>query len=650
MADDVKELLIRVNATTELLRSNLTAAERAVADFERDTQKRLTNVDRNFDKLGAGIARVKSTLGGLSLGGLAGAFAGGAIVAAAKGALDYASSLGEVSQQLGVTTKDLQEYRFIATQVGISQDQMDAGLGKLTRSIGQAISGNRAIADTFRGLGISLIDTSGKTRSTGAVMDDLVAKLSAIPDAAKRAEIETTLFGKAGQKLDTLLAGGTGQVDNLRDAAQKLGVVLSDEQIQKADDTADKLAKMKTVLEANISKAVADNADAILALGDALVAIVNNVGAATRGLKEFFSQAARDERILSDPLLKGSPVADAARKRSNPTGYAIAKRDEALAQRDRVQELIRKKADPAAIDDAVQRLRIKTAELKRIEADLRRDNAASRSSRQTGAGEAGIVAGDRPQPPAGPFDAETGIGGGTGGGASRGRGRSSALGALKADAQSVIPDLDKIRGSLEDIKISTDFNGEEQLREIVERIDRRKDYEFEANQQAADDFKRKMESQIDFLSRMFEDGFRGGTDAIWGNFKQIGLQVVAQILARLAAAQIGGGGGGGGFGSIVSASIGAVLGFANGGNPPVGKASLVGERGPELIVPRSPMTVIPNYALGGGGGTSISYTINAPGATAETVSMIRRELANAAPAMIEAATRNTTRSLSRGRL
>jgi lambda family phage tail tape measure protein len=46
------------------------------------------------------------------------------------------------------------------------------------------------------------------------------------------------------------------------------------------------------------------------------------------------------------------------------------------------------------------------------------------------------------------------------------------------------------------------------------------------------------------------------------------------------------------------------LGFADGGEPPVGKASIVGERGPELFVPRSAGTIIPNHALAGMGGTT----------------------------------------------
>lgn len=58
---------------------------------------------------------------------------------------------------------------------------------------------------------------------------------------------------------------------------------------------------------------------------------------------------------------------------------------------------------------------------------------------------------------------------------------------------------------------------------------------------------------------------------------------------------------------------GSLLGFADGGNPPVGRASIVGENGPELFVPKSSGTIIPNGALQGGGGSVVNnyYTVNA---------------------------------------
>ena len=74
---------------------------------------------------------------------------------------------------------------------------------------------------------------------------------------------------------------------------------------------------------------------------------------------------------------------------------------------------------------------------------------------------------------------------------------------------------------------------------------------------------------------------------------------------------------GGGFLGLANAFTGGggispLLGFANGGRPPVGKVSVVGERGPELFVPRSAGTVVPNQEIGGSSITNnISINVDA---------------------------------------
>ena len=74
--------------------------------------------------------------------------------------------------------------------------------------------------------------------------------------------------------------------------------------------------------------------------------------------------------------------------------------------------------------------------------------------------------------------------------------------------------------------------------------------------------------------------------------------------------------GGGSAGGSFFGSIGKIFGFANGGMPPVGQPSLVGERGPELFVPQSAGRIIPNNQLGMGSSntvnnTAVTYSIQA---------------------------------------
>jgi lambda family phage tail tape measure protein len=76
-----------------------------------------------------------------------------------------------------------------------------------------------------------------------------------------------------------------------------------------------------------------------------------------------------------------------------------------------------------------------------------------------------------------------------------------------------------------------------------------------------------------------------------------------------------GGGSGGGMSGVLGSVMNwgkSLLGFADGGSPPVGVPSIVGERGPELFVPRTAGTIIPNGAGAANNSvTNVTYNITA---------------------------------------
>jgi lambda family phage tail tape measure protein len=114
----------------------------------------------------------------------------------------------------------------------------------------------------------------------------------------------------------------------------------------------------------------------------------------------------------------------------------------------------------------------------------------------------------------------------------------------------------------------------------------------------------------DALFQFFTTGKLG-----WKDFANNVIQEMIRIQTRQLAANLlsGGGGGGGkagGGGGLFGGSI--IPGFlASGGPANANKPYIVGERGPELFVPRSTGTVVPNDQLGMGGGASVTYNINA---------------------------------------
>lgn len=256
-----------IGALRVSLSAETTAFEAGMKRSQRQAQTTATSIERSFRNTGNALKA-----------GVAGFVAGLSATAIAQGlraALDYAGSLGELAQQLGVTTRDLQVFQFAAGQVGVSQEQLQVGLQKLTITLGKVAAGAEAPAKAFKAIGISVDSLRGK--DTGEAFRMIADGLSKVTDRSQRAAVEVALFGKSGASLDTLLAGGSGALNELSSAAERLGIVLSDEQIQNADRTADKLDAMKTVISAQIAGVVADNADSIVSLANALASLTGEV-------------------------------------------------------------------------------------------------------------------------------------------------------------------------------------------------------------------------------------------------------------------------------------------------------------------------------------------------------------------------------------
>ena len=289
--------------------------ETDLRDYNRDlsraqalTDTKLDAIEKRGHKMGRAISGSFSLAKTAAIGFVA-SVGVNAIRDAVTAGLDYASALGEQAQQLGVTTDALQEYRYAASQAGLSSEEMDMALGQLTRRIGEAASGTKAQAEAFAKLGVSVKDAKGNIIDAGSAIPQIADALQRIESPAERAAILMDLFGRAGQKLEPLLSGGSTAVNNLRDAAHKLGIVLSEDQIQKADETADKLSALKQVLEAKIAGAVSDNADSILELVTALTSLVTKLGQAAKAWREF--QNSQVGQFIVNPEAAGARVRQA---------------------------------------------------------------------------------------------------------------------------------------------------------------------------------------------------------------------------------------------------------------------------------------------------------------------------------------------------
>jgi hypothetical protein len=88
--------------------------------------------------------------------------------------------------------------------------------------------------------------------------------------------------------------------------------------------------------------------------------------------------------------------------------------------------------------------------------------------------------------------------------------------------------------------------------------------------------------------------------------------------------------------AVAAALVGLITGLADGGPMEAGRPYLVGERGPEMVVPTASGTVIPNHQLGRGGGV----TVNITAADAGSFEAMLRRNDNALVRVLREASRN----------
>jgi hypothetical protein len=244
-------------------------------------------------QLETGARRAKKELGGIkqaagevrqAMRDLMAIFAFEALKETVKRSLEHVAALGEQARALGISTKELQEYRYAAGQAGMSIEQTDKFLGKLSKSLGDARNGQQESLKAWQALSKVLgVDILKSTKNVGDAIPLLSEGLKKIEDPTKRNSLSAVLLSRAWREAAPFLALGAEKIDQLRQAANDLGIVLSEQQIQNAEETAHKLKSLHDVLGARIDGAVAANAQSILGLADSFTRLAI-------GIAKFWSQ------------------------------------------------------------------------------------------------------------------------------------------------------------------------------------------------------------------------------------------------------------------------------------------------------------------------------------------------------------------------
>jgi hypothetical protein len=186
-----------------------------------DGEGKINALGRAIGGLSSTAGRVSGGLKGLAgaAGGLSGALGslvplatGAGLAAMAKGAIDAADNMNDLSQKTGVSVESLSKFQQAANASGTSIEGVGGAMIKLNKGLA---AGTGPAADALKALGLSATDAIGKLKTTDAVMLEIADKFAKMPDGAGKTALALQLFGKAGADMIPLLNGGSKAITDL---------------------------------------------------------------------------------------------------------------------------------------------------------------------------------------------------------------------------------------------------------------------------------------------------------------------------------------------------------------------------------------------------------------------------------------------------
>lgn len=205
-----------------------------------------------------------------------------AAITAAAGAMGYAilktlesaGQLIDASKVLGMSAGNLQALQHAAALAGVSAEELNGALMKMSNNIGDAIiKGTGPAKDAFDRLGVSLDDVAKKRPDEQFKM--LAGALAEVKNGSERAALATDLFGKgmAGKALE--VAKGIEEANAQLD---KFGLRLSSLDVAALDMAGDSVDELKSLFGSALQKAVADLAPLILGITKTIKDAVEEAG------------------------------------------------------------------------------------------------------------------------------------------------------------------------------------------------------------------------------------------------------------------------------------------------------------------------------------------------------------------------------------
>lgn len=233
-ATDAERLVILVEANTKQITN-------AMTKLQKDVERSMRGSTRAVAQLDGQLRKMQGTIG--KAAGLFGvAFGARAFVGMIKSSVEAGQAIGDMAEKLGVSAESLQEFEFVGSQVGTSMDTIEISFRTMAKTLDGLKRGTKEATNQFAEIGFTWADM--KNKSPLEVFEMLLDRIGTTADPIERNVRLMKFFGKNGSEMGKMASLGAKGIDELRESARKMGLIISNETIAKMQDTGDSFDKL----------------------------------------------------------------------------------------------------------------------------------------------------------------------------------------------------------------------------------------------------------------------------------------------------------------------------------------------------------------------------------------------------------------------
>lgn len=280
----------------------LISAEQQLEKFSSASDEcngKLKEVSEHSELLGAGLETAGAAAAAAALAIAAVVEAGKKIGEIAQTAAAYADNVLTLSTNTHVAAETIQELQYMAELTDTSFETVSVALKKNTKAMSEARQGTAQYVEAYDRLGVSVTNTDGTLRDGYDVFLDTIDALGKIGNETERDALSMEIFGKSAADLNSLIAAGKETLREYGDEAQRVGTVLSEEQLNTLGELDDRIQRLAQVKETVVNSIGAEVAPAVNDLLDMFTArlpdVTNAVNIFAAGLAEMLSPSLTDK-------------------------------------------------------------------------------------------------------------------------------------------------------------------------------------------------------------------------------------------------------------------------------------------------------------------------------------------------------------------